>query len=162
MASLSARWISPASNPQFHHTAPARRRSVASLICKAKDAGGDGGGSAGTVEIAAAAGALIANPVIGISLYVLKTTGCGLPPGPGGALGALEGVSYLVVAGIVVWSLYTKAQTGSGLPSGPFGLLGAAEGLSYLSVLAIIVVFGLQFLERGYLPGPLPGDQCFG
>ncbi|XP_020591181.1 uncharacterized protein LOC110032019 [Phalaenopsis equestris] len=159
MASVSARWISTISTPQFRSTSPTRRRSAAAITCKAKDAGG---GSTETLEIAVAAGALIANPVIGISLYVLKTTGCGLPPGPGGALGALEGVSYLVVAGIVIWSLYTKVQTSSGLPSGPFGLLGAAEGLSYLSAVAIIVVFGLQFLERGYIPGPLPSDQCFG
>lgn len=104
----------------------------------------------------------VANPVIGYSLYTLKTTGCGLPPGPGGSLGALEGVSYLVLVGIIGWSIYTKVKTGSGLPAGPYGLLGAVEGLSYLTLLAIFVVFGLQFLDRGYLPGPLPGDQCFG
>lgn len=60
------------------------------------------------------------------------------------------------------WSLYTKSKTGSGLPNGPFGLLGAVEGFSYLSLLAILVVFGLQFLEQGSIPGPLPNDQCFG
>ncbi|XP_022751378.1 uncharacterized protein LOC111300040 [Durio zibethinus] len=91
----------------------------------------------GVIEKAAIAGGLVASPVIAWSLYTLKTTGCGLPPGPGGSIGALEGLSYLVVVGIVGWSLYTKAKTGSGLPNGPFGLLGAAEG-------------------------PLPSDQCFG
>ncbi|KAL3527090.1 hypothetical protein ACH5RR_011746 [Cinchona calisaya] len=116
----------------------------------------------GIIEKAAMVGGLISTPVIGWSLYTLKTTGCGLPPGPGGSIGALEGVSYLVVAGIVVWSAYTKAKTGSGLPTGPFGLLGAVEGLSYLSLLAIIGVFGLQFVEQGSIPGPLPSDQCFG
>ncbi|KAL3637838.1 hypothetical protein CASFOL_018286 [Castilleja foliolosa] len=113
-------------------------------------------------EAAAVIGGLISNPVIGWSLYTLKTTNCGLPPGPGGSIGALEGVSYLVVVGIVAWSLYTKTKTGSGLPNGPFGLLGAVEGLSYLSLLAIIVVFGLQYFEQGSIPGPLPNDQCFG
>ncbi|XP_074309076.1 uncharacterized protein LOC141643704 [Silene latifolia] len=116
----------------------------------------------GIAEIAAISGGLISTPVIGWSLYTLKTTGCGLPPGPGGSLGALEGVSYLAVLGIIGWSLYTKSKTGSGLPNGPFGLLGAVEGLSYLSLLAIIVVFGLQFFQTGSIPGPLPGDQCFG
>ncbi|XP_050210734.1 uncharacterized protein LOC126661025 [Mercurialis annua] len=114
------------------------------------------------IEIGAIAAGLVSNPVIGWSLYTLKTTGCGLPPGPGGSLGALEGVSYLVVVGIIGWSLYTKAKTGSGLPNGPFGLLGGVEGLSYLSFVAILVVFGLQFLDNGYIPGPLPADQCFG
>ncbi|KDP46588.1 hypothetical protein JCGZ_13708 [Jatropha curcas] len=119
-------------------------------------------GDSSAAEIAAVAGGLVSNPVIGWSLYTLKTTGCGLPPGPGGSIGALEGVSYLIIVGIIGWSLYTKAKTGSGLPNGPFGLLGAVEGLSYLSLLAILVVFGLQFSERGYIPGPVTGDQCFG
>ncbi|KAB2618032.1 acidic leucine-rich nuclear phosphoprotein 32-related protein-like [Pyrus ussuriensis x Pyrus communis] len=104
-------------------------------------------------EIAAIAGGLISTPVIGWSLYTLKTTGCGLQPGPGGSIGALEGVSYLAVLGIVGWSLYTKTKTGSGLPNGPFGLLGAVEGLSYLSLLSILVVFGLQFVQNGSIPG---------
>ncbi|KAH7566428.1 hypothetical protein ACOSP7_022901 [Xanthoceras sorbifolium] len=116
----------------------------------------------GLADKIAIAGGLISTPVIGWSLYTLKTTGCGLPPGPGGSIGALEGVSYLAVVGIVAWSLYTKIKTGSGLPNGPFGLLGAVEGLSYLSLLAILVVFGLQFFEQGSIPGPLPTDQCFG
>ncbi|XP_060188028.1 uncharacterized protein LOC132617123 [Lycium barbarum] len=114
------------------------------------------------IDKIAIAGGLISTPIIGWSLYTLKTTGCGLPPGPGGSIGALEGVSYLVVVGIVAWSLFTKSKTGSGLPNGPFGLLGAVEGLSYLSLLAILVVFGLQFLDQGSIPGPLPSDQCFG
>ncbi|WCJ24876.1 hypothetical protein M5689_006803 [Euphorbia peplus] len=118
--------------------------------------------SNGVTEIGAIAAGLISNPVIGWSLYTLKTTGCGLPPGPGGSIGAVEGVSYLVVVGIIGWSIYKKAKTGSGLPNGPYGLLGAVEGISYLSLLAILVVFGLQFVERGYIPGPLPADQCFG
>ena len=42
------------------------------------------------------------------SEYTLKTTGCGLPAGPGGLLGALEGISYLFVVGLVGFSVYTK------------------------------------------------------
>ncbi|XP_068655573.1 uncharacterized protein [Aristolochia californica] len=116
----------------------------------------------GPAETAAIVGGLVAVPVICWSLYTLKTTGCGLPPGPGGSIGAVEGVSYLVVVGIIAWSLYTKVKTGSGLPNGPFGLLGAVEGLSYLALLAILVVFGLQFIDKGFIPGPLPGEECFG
>lgn len=118
--------------------------------------------SLGAIGNAAIVGGLIANPVVGWSLYTLKTTGCGLPPGPGGALGALEGISFLVVFGLIGWSVYTKVKTGSGLPSGPFGLLGAVEGLSYLTLVGIVAVFGLQFLDYGYIPGPTPGEQCFG
>ncbi|CAL1376641.1 unnamed protein product [Linum trigynum] len=136
-----------------------QHRRRLSVVAKAEESGG-----VGAVEKAAIAGGLIANPVIAWSLYTLKTTGCGLPPGPGGSIGAIEGISYLAVVGIIGWSVYTKSKTGSGLPQGPFGLLGAVEGLSYLSLVAILVVFGLQFLGTGYIPGPVPvpGDQCFG
>ncbi|KAL8266119.1 hypothetical protein R6Q59_003463 [Mikania micrantha] len=140
---------------------PSRRRITVVSMAKQTD---DQVSTTGVAETLAIAGGLIATPVIGWSLYTLKTTGCGLPPGPGGSIGALEGVSYLVVVGIVGWSLYVKSKTGSGLPNGPFGLLGAVEGLSYLSLVAILVVFGLQFYQQGSLPGPVPvpGDQCFG
>ncbi|XP_058186565.1 uncharacterized protein LOC131303624 [Rhododendron vialii] len=146
------------------HNSPVLPRKNASyaplkVSCMAKESSETGNGAAAKAAIV---GGLVSTPVIGWSLYTLKTTGCGLPPGPGGSIGALEGVSYLAVAGIVGWSLYTKSKTGSGLPNGPFGLLGAVEGLSYLSLLAIVVVFGLQFLQNGSIPGPLPSDQCFG
>ncbi|KAK3007302.1 hypothetical protein RJ639_016284 [Escallonia herrerae] len=138
---------------------PTHRYAAFKVQSMAKERSESGNGVAEKVAIV---GGLVSTPVIGWSLYALKTTGCGLPPGPGGSIGTLEGVSYLVVVGIVAWSLYTKSKTGSGLPNGPFGLLGAVEGLSYLSLLAILVVFGLQFLQQGSIPGPIPGDQCFG
>jgi hypothetical protein len=92
----------------------------------------------------------------------LKTTGCGLPAGPFGLEGALEGFSYLGIVGILLWSLSTKIRTGSGLPAGPSGLLGAAEGLTYLTVLGGLVIGGLNIVEYGYLPGFLPDDNCPG
>ncbi|KAG2305414.1 hypothetical protein Bca52824_034065 [Brassica carinata] len=131
-----------ASLPSSFHRGILSRRPIKTsrrIIAKAKDNTESGG----FLENAAIAGGLVSTPVIGWSLYTLKTTGCGLPPGPAGSIGALED------------------KTGSGLPNGPFGLLGAVEGLSYLSLLAILVVFGLQFLDNGSVPGPLPSDQCF-
>ncbi|GAB2283092.1 hypothetical protein Dimus_017624 [Dionaea muscipula] len=149
----------------FNSSAPAKQRHryrPLKPLAMAKDTSDDTGN--GLLEKLATASGLVAVPVIGWSLYTLKTTGCGLPPGPGGSIGALEGVSYLVVVGIVGWSAYTKAKTGSGLPNGPFGLLGAVEGISYLALLAVVVVFGLQLVENGSIPGPVPvpGGQCFG
>eukprot|EP00238_Polyblepharides_amylifera_P005855 CAMPEP_0196594012 /NCGR_PEP_ID=MMETSP1081-20130531/77136_1 /TAXON_ID=36882 /ORGANISM="Pyramimonas amylifera, Strain CCMP720" /LENGTH=184 /DNA_ID=CAMNT_0041918157 /DNA_START=92 /DNA_END=646 /DNA_ORIENTATION=- len=116
-------------------------------------------GAAGTATIGVG---LVAVPVVCWSLLVLKNTGCGLPPGPGGSLGALEGISYLVVLAIVGWSAFTKSKTGFGLSAGPFGLLGAVEGFSYLALLAMIVVGVLQLLNFGFIPAPLPSAQCFG
>ncbi|KAL3156975.1 Cysteine-rich secretory protein LCCL domain-containing 1 [Trebouxia sp. C0009 RCD-2024] len=99
---------------------------------------------------AVVAAGFVANPVVLVSEYFLKTTGEGLPPGPGGIYGATEGVSYLVIVGVVAWSLYTKVKTGSGLQG---SLLGAVEGLSYLSLVAGIVVAALVYAEKGSLPG---------
>ena len=94
-------------------------------------------GTAALEATAAAAGSL-ALPVLGWSLFTLKTTGegchqcekqvsvntpvvhgpravcaalgCGLPPGPSGLLGAAEGMSYLVVTAIASWSVYSKVR----------------------------------------------------
>jgi hypothetical protein len=100
-----------------------------------------------------------------VTLYsesVLKMTGCGLPAGPFGLVGAVEGVSYLGIVGVAAYSLYTKIKTGSGLPAGPSGLLGAAEGLSYLSIIVGLVVLVLQVSNYGYIPNAIPmeGAMC--
>ncbi|CAN6541675.1 unnamed protein product [Malus baccata var. baccata] len=129
----------PFHNFNARDTTTTTTRFVSPLKISAKAKESSDESSPTIAEIAAIAGGLISTPVIGWSLYTLKTTGCGLPPGPGGSIGALEGVSYLAVLGIVGWSLYTKTKTGSGLPNGPFGLLGAVEGLSFLSLLSILV-----------------------
>jgi len=105
---------------------------------------------------------LAAQPIMWWSLWTLKTTGCGLPAGPYGVYGALEGVSYLIVAGFVLASIYSKATTGSGLPAGPNGLLGAAEGLSFLTAAAGLAVLGFQVADYGYVPNAVPveGGVC--
>ncbi len=105
---------------------------------------------------------LVSNVICDYSLYVLRTTGCGLPPGILGLEGAAEGVSYLAVVGILAWSMVTKITTGSGLKAGPAGLLGAAEGVTFLTVLAGIVIGVLNLFDYGFLPGFLPNDRCFG
>lgn len=45
------------------------------------------------------------------SEYTLKTTGCGLPAGPFGLVGLVEGLSYLGVTGVVAFSLVKKIKT---------------------------------------------------
>lgn len=104
----------------------------------------------------------MASGVCAWSTITLKTTGCGLPPGPGGSIGALEGISFLALVSIIGWSAYTKSKTGKGLPPGPYGLLGAAEGLAYLVFLAYLVVLGLNYVQLGYIPGAVPDANCFG
>ena len=87
------------------------------------------------------------------SEFTLKTTGCGLPAGPFGLVGAAEGISYLAIIGIAGASLATKAKTGSGLPAGPAGLLGAAEGLAFLAIVAGRVAFNQSPRGRRGLDG---------
>lgn len=102
------------------------------------------------------AAGLAAQPVIWVSLYYVATTGAGLPAGPLGLIGGLEGISYLAIVGIVGVSLYSKVKTGSGLPAGPNGLLGAAEGLSYLSLLAGLVTLASLVGDQGCVPNAKP------
>lgn len=102
-------------------------------------------------------------PLVAWSELTLLTTGCGLPPGPGGALGAAEGIAYLVIAGVVALSLKEKISTGSGLPAGPGGLLGAVEGFAFLLVLAGLGDAAYVFAKYGSVPEAVPSDasRCF-
>lgn len=133
----------------FHHQAVTLRRRHVELRAVSEE------GAYGVLGSAASC-------VVLWSEFTLKTTGCGLPAGPFGALGALEGISYLTIIGIIGASLSTKLKTGKGLPSGPGGLLGAAEGLSYLAAAVGIVVLGLQINDYGYVPNavPIEGGKC--
>ena len=112
--------------------------------------------------LAAAILGLVSQPVMWWSLYTLKTTGCGLPAGPFGLIGAAEGISYLVVIGFVAAALLSKVTSGKGLPAGPGGLLGAAEGLSFLTAVAGLAVLGFQIADYGYVPEAVPvqGGIC--
>uniref|UniRef100_A0A0G4HCK4 Uncharacterized protein n=1 Tax=Chromera velia CCMP2878 TaxID=1169474 RepID=A0A0G4HCK4_9ALVE len=92
------------------------------------------------------------------SLYTLRTTGCGLPAGPFGLYGALEGFSYLAVVAMVGLSAYTKVKTGKGLPAGPGGFIGAVEGIAYLGAVAGLAVLALQVAQYGYIPNAVPSE----
>ena len=104
----------------------------------------------------------LASLIVLYSEYTLSQTGCGLPAGPGGIYGAMEGLSYLEVAGIFILSLINKVTTGSGLPAGKYGALGAAEGLSFLAVFGGIGVLTYQMIHYGYIPNavPMEGGMC--
>lgn len=104
----------------------------------------------------------VAALVVFYSEYILSQTGCGLPAGPGGIVGAVEGLSYLEVAGIFILSLVNKVTSGSGLPAGKYGALGLAEGLSFLAVIAGVGVLAFQMTHYGYVPNavPMEGGMC--
>jgi hypothetical protein len=59
---------------------------------------------------------ILIQPVVWISLVSVATTGGGLPAGPFGLVGAVEGLSYLLVvvlAGTAIWSTTSTTSTGS-------------------------------------------------
>lgn len=101
-----------------------------------------------------------ANLFTDFSLETLRQTGCGLPAGFLGLVGAVEGISYLTVVWIFTWSLLTYVRTGEGLPAGPRGLLGLSEGLTYLTVVFGVFVGVVNFFTWGFVSSPT--DFCPG
>jgi hypothetical protein len=138
-----------------------QRKSVRASAAE-DDNDGDERARGSSLELYAGALGVVACAVTGFSLFTLKSTGCGLPAGPNGIVGAIEGVSYLGVAALIAASAYAKKTTGKGLPAGPFALLGAAEGVAYLLLLAGVYVGVAQVTEYGYIPNAVPveGGKC--
>ena len=149
-----------------HIRPPAKRfnRSLASGVALKASSFEEGpeGGDSSTAELIYGLGGTLLAPVVLYSEFTLKTTGCGLPAGPFGALGLAEGVGYLSVIAFCFWSFGTKLRTGSGLPAGPFGLLGVAEGLSWLAGIGGLAVLGFQLADYGFVPEAIPteGGRC--
>jgi hypothetical protein len=77
---------------------------VRGTACKAES-------SSETLQVAAGVTGCLAAPLCLYSEFVLKTTGSGLPPGPGGVVGAAEGISYLVRPTTCKWHYFlTQCQ----------------------------------------------------
>jgi len=93
---------------------------------------------------------LVAQPVVWISLYFVATTGAGLPAGPFGFVGAMEGVSYLVVVGLVVASVYRKIIKGSDMS------LSTVENLSCVTLAAGFFVLASLVVQQGCVPNAKP------
>ncbi|KAK9835486.1 hypothetical protein WJX74_001225 [Apatococcus lobatus] len=121
-------------------------------------------GSSLLAKVAAGLG-LLALPVVVWSEVTLAQTGCGLPPGPGGYLGAAEGVSYLAVAGLAVWSALSFLSVGPGRPAGGpsrTSFVQAVQGLSLGVVFTGLSILGYQYRTYGYIPSATPDAHCFG
>lgn len=91
---------------------------------------------------------LAANPIAIASLVSLQSTGCPLPRGPFGTIGALETISFLIVAGIV----FSWTPEEGGLGSAGLGLTNEDEengkgiGLQAVVELVSFVVFTAGFV----------------
>ena len=103
------------------------------------------GGSPGILESIG----LVCQPIVWISLGSVATTGHGLPAGPGGSLGGLEGIAYLVV---VVLALLPKADDESTATNNS----SLARTLSRVSIgLGLVVLAGVA-AQKGCVPNAKP------
>lgn len=117
--------------------------------------GGDGsldlGGILGT----------IASIVVLRSEFILKTTGCGLPAGPFGLVGAIEGVSYLgVVATCATAAVGYFSE--DGLEGSDSITRRLAITLSVSAVVVGVAVLAFQLTDYGFIPNavPMKGGMC--
>ena len=98
---------------------------------------------------AAATAVFAAQPLVWASLLSVATSGAGLPPGPGGSLGALEGIAYLMVAGAAIVGVDKGEEASSSLRA-------AAVAASRVTVVAGLAVLAALAAERGCVPNARP------
>ena len=110
---------------------------------------------------------ILASMVVLRSEFVLKTTGCGLPAGPFGLVGAIEGVSYLGVvattATAIVAATSDSKNNNDNDNDNNIGLLRRlAISLSVSAIIFGIFVLVLQIFDYGYIPNavPMEGGMC--
>jgi hypothetical protein len=116
--------------------------------------GNDDSESSPTLTQVALSAGLLAQPIVWISLYFVATTGAGLPTGPLGLLGALEGLSYLLMLAFVGKATYRKAVNGHDENQSETSAL--VERLSYLSLISGLIVLVSLVLKQGCVPNAKP------
>ena len=84
-----------------------------------------------------------------LCFFVTLPAGCGLPPGPYGLLGAVEGLSYLGVLGLSGAGLAKRLRGEGGLP-GPMAI---PEGLAYGAVAVGLLALAHQVRGKGEAAG---------
>lgn len=93
--------------------------------------------------------------IVWVSLATVATTGAGLPPGPFGILGALEGVSYLIMLALVGKFAYRNIAEAdeADLKSG-VGIL--AERLAIFTLALSLLVLASLVVRQGCVPNATP------
>jgi hypothetical protein len=87
---------------------------------------------------------VISQPIVWISLYFVATTGGGVPEGPFGIFGAVEGLAYLSVVGLVFRRIINSKKSS--------GLLEIAENLSIITLGASLLVLASLISKQGCIP----------
>lgn len=91
---------------------------------------------------------VVSQPVVWLSLYFVATTGGGLPAGPFGLLGAVEGLAYLSVVGLVIRRMFVRVKA--------CDILETAENLSLLTLGASLLVLTSLVAQQGCIPNAKP------
>ena len=89
-------------------------------------------------------------PLVGTSLFTLASTGAGLPAGPFGIIGGIEGVSYLVVLGFAVssiWKVISKDNNEK---------MSTVEKLSLATIILGILTLLSLVADQGCVPNAKP------
>lgn len=88
---------------------------------------------------------VLVQPIVGISLVSVVTTGGGLPAGPFGLIGAVEGLSYVIVVALALQSLVIPTNDRS-IP----------QQLSLISLGLALVVLIQLIASQGCIPNAKP------
>ena len=112
------------------------------------NANGNGNGGTGVLESVG----LVSQPIVWISLYSVATTGHGLPAGPGGSIGAVEGIAYFLV--VVAMALLPTSVTAGG--NDDDGGSSLARTLSRTSIAVGLLVLAGVAVGKGCVPNAKP------
>ena len=88
---------------------------------------------------------ILAQPIVGISLLSVATTGGGLPAGPLGLVGAIEGLSYLVVVLLAFQALLAPSKERT-----------TSQQLSLFTLGLALAVLFLLISTQGCIPNAKP------
>lgn len=97
---------------------------------------------------------VVAQPIVWTSLYCVATTGAGLPSGPFGLLGAVEGISYLVIVALIGNALY-RTMLGKDHEDRDASL-DIVERSSYVTIVVGLLVLATLVLQQGCVPNAKP------
>mmetsp|Transcript_8587 Transcript_8587/g.17931 ORF Transcript_8587/g.17931 Transcript_8587/m.17931 type:complete len:202 (+) Transcript_8587:95-700(+) len=93
---------------------------------------------------------LACQPVVWVSLYSVATTGGGLPAGPGGSIGAIEGLAYLIV--VVLALLPPVGSPGAENEPSFFNAKYLSRRTIFLGILVLAALAG----NKGCVPNAKP------
>ena len=124
-----------------------RPRQSLTQLCLNKSDGEETSEEDGIDKLLGSAG-VISQPVVWISLYFVATTGGGVPEGPFGIFGAVEGLAYLSVVGLVFRRIINSKKSS--------GLLERAENLSIITLGASLLALASLISKQGCIPNAKP------